>query len=135
MNTRSPLLNRSWVAWIACLAVLLNLLGAPLSQASMGNGEASWLMAGFCSSSDSDPGALAELTAQLDLFATPDSGKHSDHGHTCCCAGASFGLALSSSAGQYEQPPAQAPPLPAFTQQPQTSRYLLSATPRASPLC
>lgn len=134
MNTRHSSLNRPWVAWIACLAVLLNLLGAPLSQANMGNGEASWLMAGFCSSSDSDPSALADLAAQLDLLVTPDSGEHSDHGHTCCCAGASFGEAISSSAGQYGQPPAQAPPLPAFTQQAQTPRYLLSATPRASPL-
>ena len=135
MNTHRPSLNRPWVAWIACLAVLLNLLGTPLSQASMGSGETDWLMAGFCSGSDSDPSALTDLAAQLDLLAAADNGEHSDHAHTCCCAGASFGLAISSSAGQFTQPPAQAPPLPAFTPQPPTSRYLLSATPRASPLC
>lgn len=53
------------------MAVLLNLLGAPLSQANMGSGEDNWLMAGFCSSSDSDPSALADLVAQLDILSPP----------------------------------------------------------------
>lgn len=133
MNTRRLSLNCPWVAWIACLAVLLNLLGAPLSQASMGSGAGNGLMAGFCSSGDNDPSALAELAAQLGLLATSDSGDDGEHTHSCCCAGASYGP-TSSSASQYQQPPAQAPALPALTLHAPTPRYLLSATPRASPL-
>lgn len=116
------------------MAVLLNLLGTPLSQANMGSGEDNWLMAGFCSSNDSDPSALADLVAQLDILSPPDSGEHADHAHTCCCTGATFGPAVISSNSLYEQPQAHAPPRWAVESQTQTPRYLISAPPRASPL-
>ena len=79
-------LSRRPVAWLASLAVLMNLFVVPLSQALTTQERASLLLGGFCSTS-SDSLLRLKLGAALKDIDLPDD-HESLAPHLCCCAGA-----------------------------------------------
>ena len=77
-------LSRRPVAWLASLAVLMNLFVVPLSQALTTQERASLLLGGFCSTS-SDSLLRLKLGAALKDIDLPDD-HESLAPHLCCCA-------------------------------------------------
>ncbi|PWB32954.1 DUF2946 domain-containing protein [Pseudomonas sp. SDI] len=99
-------------AWIACLAVLFNLLAMPLSSAAP-KGPAEQLLWGvFCAAGGSKMVAIS-LGPQ---DATPQNDDHSTMQHCWCCSGAAPLLALPGQPLQLRHP---------------SHDYLASRTPQA----
>lgn len=82
-------------AWIACFAVLFNMLAMPLSgsAAAQGNAPAEQLLWGsFCSSSGTKLVAIS--LGKLEQ-STPGNDDHSTMQHCWCCAGSASLVALT----------------------------------------
>ena len=85
-------------AWIACFAVLFNMLAMPLSgsAAAQGNAPAEQLLWGsFCSSSGTKLVAIS--LGKLEQ-STPSNDDHSTMQHCWCCAGSASLVALTGQA-------------------------------------
>ena len=125
---------RRHIAWIACLAVLFNLLAMPLSSAAP-KGPAEQLQWGaFCSSLAGKAKVDVQALAKIDLGTQND--QHSNMQHCWCCSGAAPLLALPGYPPQLHNPPTllvgYAPPLANYLP---TPRQLWPAlNPRAPPL-
>ncbi len=93
---------RRHIAWIACLAVLFNMLAMPLSAATPKSSADSLLWGAFCSSAGK---ALVEVQglAKIDLGQPHD--EHSNMQHCWCCSGAAPLLALGGQPLQVRHPP------------------------------
>ncbi|WP_313741327.1 DUF2946 domain-containing protein [Pseudomonas sp.] len=93
---------RRHVAWIACLAVLFNMLAMPLSAATPKSSADSLLWGAFCSSAGK---ALVEVQglAKIDLGQPHD--EHANMQHCWCCSGAAPLLALGGQPLQLRHPP------------------------------
>jgi len=123
--------NRLAYAWIACFAVLFNLLAMPMS-ASAAKAPADQLLWGaFCSTGGTK--LIAVSLGQLD-----DSQQNDDHAvmqHCWCCSGAAPALALPGTPAQLTLPDhALAVTLDAQHPTPPTPRERWPAlNPRASP--
>jgi len=125
---------RRHIAWIACLAVLFNLLAMPLASA-VPKGPAEQLLWGaFCSSMANKAKVDVQALAKIDLG--PQSDDSASMMNCWCCSGAAPLLALPGYPPQLHNPPtllAGLLPLPADYQP--TPRQLWPAlNPRASPL-
>ncbi|MFJ4065259.1 DUF2946 domain-containing protein [Pseudomonas sp. NPDC089996] len=125
---------RRHIAWIACLAVLFNLLAMPLSSAAPKGPAEQLLWGAFCSSLAGKAKADVQALAKIDL--TTQSDQHANMQHCWCCSGAAPLLALPGYPPQLHNPLtllAGHPP-PVGDYQP-TPRLLWPAiNPRASPL-
>jgi hypothetical protein len=119
--------------WIACLAMLLNMLAMPLSSAMQAPDTQLLLWGGFCSASTSHalPAALGKL---LDTLAPAPSKTTMQHSE-CCCGHA--GLAALPSNYYRHFLPRYTPDIalnnPELPTLPHRVRWP-SLTPRASPL-
>jgi len=87
-------------AWIACFAVLFNMLAMPLSGSAVARAEApaeQLLWGSFCSSSGTKMVAVS-----LGKFeqSAPQQDDHSNMQHCWCCAGSAALLALTGHAPQ-----------------------------------
>ncbi|KAB5620755.1 DUF2946 domain-containing protein [Pseudomonas putida] len=124
---------RRHIAWIACLAVLFNLLAMPLSSAAPKGPAEQLLWGAFCSTGAGKAKLDVQALAKIDLGQQDD---HSNMQHCWCCSGASPVLALASHAPQLHSPLqlrfGQAPPL--ATHQPTPRQLWPALNPRASPL-
>ncbi|MDF0733781.1 DUF2946 domain-containing protein [Pseudomonas entomophila] len=125
---------RRHIAWIACLAVLFNLLAMPLSSAAPKSAAEQLLWGAFCSSGASKAKPDVQALAKIDLG--PQGDAHTNMQHCWCCSGAAPLLALGGHPAQLHTPAAvrlgAAPPLATY---PPTPRQLWPAlNPRASPL-
>ncbi len=125
---------RRHIAWIACLAVLFNLLAMPLSSAAPKGPAEQLLWGAFCSSMANKAKVDVQALAKIDLG--PQSDDSASTMHCWCCLGAAPPLASGGQALQLHALPARlagplsmgAPPTP-------TPRQLRPAlNPRASPL-
>ncbi|WP_054887817.1 DUF2946 domain-containing protein [Pseudomonas sp. NBRC 111130] len=125
---------RRHIAWIACLAVLFNLLAMPLSSAAPKGPAEQLLWGAFCSSVAGKAKVDVQALAKIDLGSQSD--QHSNMQHCWCCSGAAPLLALPGYPPQLHNPPtllAGREPPPASYQP--TPRQLWPALiPRASPL-
>ncbi|WP_342649812.1 DUF2946 domain-containing protein [Pseudomonas sp. REB1044] len=124
---------RRHIAWIACLAVLFNLLAMPLSSAAPKGAAEQLLWGAFCSS------GARKATFDVQSLAKIDLGQQDQHAgmqHCWCCSGSAPALALTGHAPHLHSPPgrsfAQSPPLPAH--QPTPRQLWPALNPRASPL-
>lgn len=119
-------------AWIACIAVLVNMLAMPLS-AAVPKGQAEQLLWGaFCS------GSGTQLVA-ISLGQTEPGPANDDHSvmqHCWCCSGSAPVLALPAQAPRLLLPEqAFGIPQPLFSTLQPTPRQLWPAlNPRAPPL-
>lgn len=122
----------AWTTWLACLAILLNLLGTTPSQVGMaaaGSG-----LGGFCASAGSDTAALAQLAEQFDLELDSGSATQAmDHCPSCCCSSAPLGVALAPTGGHALRPQPQAPPALPAEPLANIPLQLIGTPPRASP--
>nr|WP_225779397.1 DUF2946 domain-containing protein [Pseudomonas sp. Marseille-Q3773] len=125
---------RRHIAWIACLAVLFNLLAMPLSSAAPKGPAEQLLWGAFCSSMANKAKVDVQALAKIDLG--PQSDDSASLMNCWCCSGAAPLLALPSYPPQLHNPPirfAGLPPPAADNQS--TPRQLWPAlNPRASPL-
>ncbi len=119
---------RRHIAWIACLAVLFNLLAMPLSSAEQ------LLWGAFCSSMANKAKVDVQALAKIDLG--PQSDESASMMNCWCCFGAAPLLALPGYPPQLHNPPTLlAGPLPPPADYHATPRQLWPAlNPRASPL-
>ncbi len=80
--------------WIACLALLLNMLAMPLSRALQTPDSGLMLWGGFCSGGASQalPPGFAKLIDPSQQAPAPTAMKHSD----CCCGHAGLAALPSS---------------------------------------
>ncbi|HCT8655793.1 TPA: DUF2946 family protein [Pseudomonas aeruginosa] len=126
-------LSRRPLAWLASLAVLMNLFVVPLSQALTTQERASLLLGGFCSTS-SDSLLRLKLGAALKDIDLPDD-HESLAPHLCCCAGAAGTPGLVASWPALPLAPLASPARNALsaTDLPPL-RYWRLANPRASPV-
>ncbi|MBA1202976.1 DUF2946 domain-containing protein [Pseudomonas capeferrum] len=96
--------HRPTLAWIACLAVLFNLLAMPLSSAASKGPAEQLLWGAFCS------GLAGKAKIDVQALAKIDLGQHGDdHAspqHCWCCSGAASLLGLPGHAPQLRWPPA-----------------------------
>ncbi|MCW0919561.1 DUF2946 domain-containing protein [Pseudomonas sp. RG1] len=123
-------------AWIACLAVLFNMLAMPLSgamaQAASSSGE-QILWSSFCT------GSGMKMVA-IDIGATdqkaPQNDSHSNMQHCWCCSGGAPLLALPGHSPQlyFAQFESNRSVAPASLQAPTPRQQWPSLNPRASPL-
>ncbi|WP_028695551.1 DUF2946 domain-containing protein [Pseudomonas cremoricolorata] len=124
---------RRHIAWIACLAVLFNLLAMPLSAAASKGPAEQLLWGAFCTSGGK---ALAHVQglAKIDLGQSQDD--HSNMQHCWCCSGAAPLLALGGQAPQLRTPPQRV--IGALdehpTYRPTPRQQWPGINPRASPL-
>ena len=125
---------RRHIAWIACLAVLFNLLAMPLSSAAPKGPAEQLLWGAFCSSMANKANVDVQALAKIDLG--PQSDDSASMMNCWCCSGAAPLLALPGYPPQLHNPPillAGLPPPPADYHA--TPRQLWPAlNPRASPL-
>ena len=125
---------RRHIAWIACLAVLFNLLAMPLSSAAPKGPAEQLLWGAFCSSLAGKAKADVQALAKIDLGTQSD--QHSNMQHCWCCSGASPLLALPGYPPQLHNPPTRlaghAQPL--IDYQPTPRQLWPALNPRASPL-
>ncbi|RWU26359.1 DUF2946 domain-containing protein [Pseudomonas alkylphenolica] len=126
--------HRPAIAWIACFAVLFNLLAMPLASAT-GKGPAEQLLWGaFCSSVSAKASPAVMALGKIDIGQQGDD--HASMQHCWCCSGTAPLLALPGHPPQLLPTlawmSAQAPPLTAY--QPTPRQQWPSLNPRASPL-
>ena len=125
---------RRHIAWIACLAVLFNLLAMPLSSAAPKGPAEQLLWGAFCSSMANKAKDDVQALAKIDLG--PPSDDSASMMNCWCCSGAAPLLALPGYPTQLHNPPTLLAGLlspPADYQL--TPRQLWPAlNPRASPL-
>lgn len=124
---------RRHIAWIACLAVLFNLLAMPLSSAAPKGPAEQLLWGAFCSSMANKAKVDVQALAKIDLG--PQSDDSASTMHCWCCLGAAPPLALTGQPAQLHALPAHlAAPLPVAAHHTPTPRQLRPAVnPRASP--
>ncbi|MGE8112787.1 DUF2946 domain-containing protein [Pseudomonas sp. NPDC086566] len=125
---------RRHIAWIACLAVLFNLLAMPLSSAAPKGPAEQLLWGAFCSSVAGKTKADVQALAKIDLGTQSD--QHANMQHCWCCSGTAPLLALPGYPPQLHNPPTllagrQAPPA---NYQPTPRQLWPALNPRASPL-
>ncbi|MFJ1339362.1 DUF2946 domain-containing protein [Pseudomonas caricapapayae] len=119
-------------AWIACFAVLFNLLAMPLSAAAPKSQSEQLLWGAFCSTGGTKLIAIS--------LGSPDGSQqnddHSTMQHCWCCSGAAPLLALPGHPARLMLPAQHfAPPRILLTANQPTPRQLWPAlNPRASPL-
>ena len=122
------------IAWIACLAVLFNLLAMPLSSAATKSPAQQLLWGAFCSSMANKSKVDVQALAKIDLG--PQSDDSASLMNCWCCSGAAPLLALPGYPPQLHNPPlaltADAPPLADY--QPTPRQLWPALNPRASPL-
>ncbi len=123
--------HRLAYAWIACCAVLFNLLAMPLSASAARAPAEQLLWGAFCSTGGTK--LIAVSIGQLD-----PAQDHDDHAvmqHCWCCSGAAPTLALPGTPPQLALPPhALASTLePQRSTQPTPRERWPSLNPRASP--
>lgn len=126
--------HRPALAWIACLAVLFNLLVMPLSSAAPKGPAEQLLWGAFCSSVSSN--AKAEIIALGKLDLGQHGQDHSNLQHCWCCPGAAPVLALPGHALTLSRPlalPSDAE-APFLAYQPTPRQQWPTLNPRASPL-
>ncbi|MBK5007909.1 DUF2946 domain-containing protein [Pseudomonas sp. S60] len=125
---------RRHIAWIACLAVLFNLLAMPLSSAAPKGPAEQLLWGAFCSSMASKANVDVQALAKIDLG--PQSDDSASLMNCWCCSGAAPLLALPTPPLQLHSPPVRlAGTLSPPAQYTPTPRQLWPAlNPRASPL-
>ena len=123
-------------AWIACFAVLFNMLAMPLSGtvAASTNTPAEQLLWGsFCSSSGTKMVAIS-----LGKFeqGTPSKDDHSTMQHCWCCSGSPSSVALAGQAPQLylDARPVQGGVIPPALDSPTPRQQWPNLNPRASPL-
>ena len=129
--------QRLAIAWIACFAVLFNLLAMPMSgamaQASENSIPEQQLWGSFCSASGTRLVAidLGKLEQQA-----PQNDEHSNMQHCWCCAGFASLLALPGQAPQLPVAQDETHPARPVTQIdiPTPRQQWPSLNPRASPL-
>ncbi|WP_449430966.1 DUF2946 domain-containing protein [Pseudomonas putida] len=125
---------RRHIAWIACLAVLFNLLAMPLSSAAPKGPAEQLLWGAFCSSLAGKAKADVQALAKIDLGTQSDD--HAIMQHCWCCCGAAALLALPGYQAQLLKPSTRKvehPPLLAGYQ-PTPRQLWPSLNPRAPPL-
>lgn len=126
--------HRPAIAWIACFAVLFNLLAMPLASAAPKGPAEQLLWGAFCSSVGGKATPEIMALGKLDLGQQGDD--HSGMQHCWCCSGAAPLLALPGYVPHLTTPtvlPDTLEPLLAAYQP--TPRQLWPAlNPRASPL-
>ena len=125
---------RRHIAWIACLAVLFNLLAMPLSCAAPKSPTQQLLWGAFCSSTTGKAKADLQALAKIDLGQQHD--EHAQVQHCWCCLGGPPALALSSQPAQVRGPPShsQVHAPPPLASQPTPRQLWPALNPRASPL-
>ncbi|MGA8138399.1 MULTISPECIES: DUF2946 domain-containing protein [unclassified Pseudomonas] len=129
--------QRLAIAWIACFAVLFNLLAMPMSgamaQASQDSIAEQLLWGSFCSASGTRLVAidLGKLEQQA-----PQNDEHSNMQHCWCCAGFASLLALPGHVPQLPVAQDETQPARPATQidLPTPRQQWPSLNPRASPL-
>ncbi|MBC3412410.1 DUF2946 domain-containing protein [Pseudomonas sp. SWRI107] len=122
------------IAWIACFAVLFNLLAMPLSAAAPKGPAEQLLWGAFCSSMANKSKVDVQALAKIDLGSQSDDSASMMN--CWCCSGAAPLLALPGHAAQLHTPPLPATGhAPALADYQPTPRQLWPAlNPRASPL-
>lgn len=124
---------RRHIAWIACLAVLFNLLAMPLSSAAPDGAAQELLWGAFCSSGAAKAKPDVQALAKIDLGQQGET--HSNMQHCWCCSGAAPALALPGHPAQLHTPSAlrfgHAPPI--ASHQPTPRQLWPALNPRASP--
>ncbi|MEF9897322.1 MAG: DUF2946 domain-containing protein [Pseudomonas sp.] len=119
-------------AWIACFAVLFNLLAMPLSAATPKTPSEQLLWGAFCST-----GGTKLIAISLDpIDGAQQNDDHSTMQHCWCCSGAAPLLALPGHPPRFLLP-AQAfagPPVLLTASQPTPRQLWPALNPRASPL-
>ncbi|MDR6711967.1 hypothetical protein J2W83_001562 [Pseudomonas hunanensis] len=125
---------RRHIAWIACLAVLFNLLAMPLSSAASKGAAEQLLWGAFCSSMGAKAKLDVQALAKIDLG--DQGGDQANMQHCWCCSGGAPLLALPGQAPQLSSPPQfSLGQLPSLADYQPTPRQLWPAlNPRASPL-
>jgi len=128
--------QRLAIAWIACFAVLFNVLAMPMSGAMAQSGQSpaeQLLWGSFCSSNGTQMVAID--LGKLEQKA-PQSDEHSNMQHCWCCSGSAPLVALPGHVAQLHVSRFQADAhLPALTLDSPTPRQQWpSLNPRASPL-
>lgn len=125
---------RRHIAWIACLAVLFNLLAMPLSSAAPKGPAEQLLWGAFCSSMANKSKVDVQALAKIDLG--PQSDDSASVMNCWCCSGAAPLLALPGYPPQLHNPPLRlASPAAHLADYQPTPRQLWPAlNPRASPL-
>jgi len=123
--------NRLAYAWIACFAVLFNLLAMPMSASAARAPANSLLWGAFCSTGGTK--LIAVSLGQLD-----DSQQNDDHSvmqHCWCCSGNTPLLALPGQAPRLllPLPAVAAAPAVSSPSQPTPRQLWPSLNPRASP--
>ncbi|UVJ44544.1 DUF2946 domain-containing protein [Pseudomonas sp. LS1212] len=123
--------HRLAYAWIACFAVLFNMLAMPLSGASPQAEQLLW--GSFCSGSGTRLVALSLGQAEQNA---PQNNDHSTMQHCWCCSGSTPLVALPGHAARlilaYHDVTVDAPTASAITPTPR--QQWPSLNPRASPL-
>ncbi|WP_327439546.1 DUF2946 domain-containing protein [Pseudomonas donghuensis] len=125
---------RPAIAWIACFAVLFNLLAMPLASAAPKGPAEQLLWGAFCSSVGGKAKAQIIALGKIDLGQQGDD--HSSMQHCWCCSGAAPLLALPGHPPRLLVPSqdfARAPALLAINQ-PTPRQQWPALNPRASPL-
>ncbi|CAG8869443.1 hypothetical protein PS627_03516 [Pseudomonas fluorescens] len=126
--------HRPALAWIACLAVLFNLLAMPLSSAAPKGPDEQLLWGAFCSSVSGKAKAEIVALGKLDLGQQGDD--HSNMQHCWCCSGAAPVLALPGHVPPltHPQPLSRSAATPLLAYQPTPRQQWPTINPRASPL-
>ncbi|MDD2060180.1 DUF2946 domain-containing protein [Pseudomonas sp. GD03860] len=126
--------HRPAIAWIACFAVLFNLLAMPLASAAPRGPAEQLLWGAFCSSVGSKPTPQVLALGKLDLGEQGNADASMQH--CWCCSGTAPLLALPGHAPQLAHlralSSAREPLLAMY--QPTPRQLWPSLNPRASPL-
>ncbi|MBV4476230.1 DUF2946 domain-containing protein [Pseudomonas sp. B2M1-30] len=129
--------HRLAIAWIACFAVLFNMLAMPLTgamaQAAQSPTE-QLLWSSFCTGSGTKMVAID--IGSLDQKAPQGGDNHSTMQHCWCCSGSAPVVALPGHAPQlyFAQYESNRSVAPALLQTPTPRQQWPSLNPRASPL-
>ncbi|WP_426206083.1 DUF2946 domain-containing protein [Pseudomonas sp. TWP3-1] len=129
--------HRLAIAWIACFAVLFNMLAMPLTgamaQAAQSPAE-QVLWSSFCTGSGTK--MVAINIGSVDQNAPQSGDKHSTMQHCWCCSGSAPVVALPGHSPQlfFAQYPSNRSVAPATLQNPTPRQQWPSLNPRASPL-
>ncbi|MEN2397824.1 DUF2946 domain-containing protein [Pseudomonas halotolerans] len=125
-------------AWIACFAVLFNMLAMPLSGSNGAMAQAQspaeqLLWGSFCSSSGTK---LVAISLGKFEQSTPQNDDHSTMQHCWCCAGSPPLVALTAHVPQLylDAQPAHRGPAHPLLDSPTPRQQWPSLNPRASPL-